>query len=104
MTELEDDTARKGAVASFRLILFFAGDEINSRAARQNLDDLCLEDLDGRCEIRYVDVLEDFEEAVKHNVLVTPTLLICEPRPEVAIIGNLSDRARVLKALGIAGD
>jgi len=46
-----------------RFILFVAGDEPNSRAARGNLAELCNEDLHGRCEVAIVDVLQDFAAA-----------------------------------------
>lgn len=101
MAQLDTNASPAESAIVFRLTLFFAGDELNSRAARENLEKLCQGDLEGRCEIEYVDVLEDFEEALKHNVLVTPTLLVREPQPEVTIIGNLSDESRVRKALGL---
>ncbi len=84
---------------SYRMILFVAGEEANSRIARKNLANLCEEDLPGQCDIETVDVLEDYAAATEHSILVTPTLLVLEPGPAVMVVGNLSDRRRVLTAL-----
>ena len=90
------------ADSGWSLILFVAGDEPNSRSARANLAELCrLEELSGCCEVQVVDVLVDFEAAARHNVLVTPTLLVARPGPGARVIGNLSERRKVLEALGL---
>ncbi len=87
--------------AVFRLILFVAGDERNSRIARENLGRICTEDLDGRCQVQVMDVLEDFSLAAAHQILLTPALLVLEPEPETVVIGNLNDRQKVRTALGL---
>lgn len=84
--------------------LFVADDDSNSTQARENLARLCEEHLKGRHEIRTVDVLNDAATARKHNVLVTPTLILIEPHPKVTVLGNLSDTRRVLAALRLIGD
>ena len=83
----------------YRMILFVAGDERNSRLARENLARLCESDLQGRCDVEIVDVLENFAAAMEHQVLLTPCLLWVEPPPGAMIIGNLSDLERVRSAL-----
>jgi len=90
-----------GTVVRYRLVLFVAGEEKNSRLARENLKRLCDAELGGDCEVRVVDVLEDFAPALEHNVLLTPALLVQAPPPETMIIGNLKDRNKVLTALGL---
>lgn len=87
--------------AQYHLVLFVAGDGLNSSIARQNLASLCENELAGRCRVNIVDVLEDFSAAAKNNILVTPTLLVCKPEPVVTIIGNLSDREKVRAALNL---
>lgn len=86
-----------------RLRLFVAGDEPNSRQARHNLAALCQEHLDGRAEVEIIDVLKDFRAAVAERVLVTPALIVGTPPARVVVLGNLSDTARVLAALGLTG-
>ena len=81
------------------MILFVAGDERDSRLARKNLARLCENDLQGRCEVQIVDVLENFAAATEYQVLLTRCLLWVEPPPGAMIIGNLSDLGRVRLAL-----
>ena len=86
---------------TYRLRLFVAGEEANSRQARANLERLCEEYLAGRFEVEVVDVLKDFRAAVAERVLVTPALIVAAPPPRAVVLGNLSDTPRVLTALGI---
>jgi KaiB domain len=50
-----------------------------------------------------VDVFKRGAVALKHHVVVTPTLMVIEPQPGVTILGNLSDTSRVLTALRLNG-
>ena len=86
-----------GATYLFRL--FVAGHESNSTQARGNLARLCEEYLGGRHRIEIVDVMTDAATAHKNGVLVTPTLLLIEPRPRVTLLGSLNDEGQVLAAL-----
>ena len=83
----------------YMLKLYIAGDEQNSRLARDNLTSICDEYLKGRCEIEEVDVLTDFTAAVKDRIFVTPTLVLTAPGPRVTVVGNLVDKERVVSAL-----
>lgn len=84
-----------------RVVLFVAGDEPNSRLARANVERLCALVAGDAAEVEVVDVFEDVRRALAHAILVTPTLLRIEPEPQVRIIGNLSDLAKVRRALGL---
>jgi circadian clock protein KaiB len=81
------------------LRLFMAGNGTNSRLALSNLRHLCNKHLKGRFTIETVDIVKDFEAAVRENILVTPALVLVTPGPRVVIVGNLSDRPKVLLAL-----
>jgi circadian clock protein KaiB len=83
--------------------VFVAGGEPNSALAIANLARLCDTHLAGRYEIRTVDVLKNAEAAYRHNVIVTPTLILTAPRPTVTLFGTLSDSALVLAALRLTG-
>ena len=87
----------------YLLRLFVAGNGTNSRQALANLHRLCREHLNGRCTIETVDVVKNYEAAVTNNILVTPTLILVAPRPKVIVLGNLSDRQKVLAALRLSG-
>jgi circadian clock protein KaiB len=83
----------------YLLRLFVVGDGHNSKLADSNLRSLCREHLNGRCTIETIDVEKDFAAAATNNILITPTLIMVAPVPKVVILGNLSDRPKVLLAL-----
>lgn len=88
---------------NYILRLFVAGNERNSYLAKINLKNICDNHLHGRHHLEIIDVLENVEAAVRNHVLVTPMLVLIAPRPEVTIIGNLSNTQRVLDALRLNG-
>lgn len=83
-----------------RWLLFVAGGEPNSTRARENLEPLQRAAGPG-CAVEVVDVLEDFQRALEHDVLVTPSLIQLEPGPRRTVLGCLSDAERVAAALGL---
>jgi len=97
-TKLQRGQAWRG---HYRFRLFMAGKGPNSQQALGNLRRLCQEFLPGRYTIETVDVVKDFDAAVKDNILVTPALILVQPLPRVTILGNLSNRQKVLLALGL---
>jgi circadian clock protein KaiB len=92
----------KGQRGHYLLRLFIAGNGSNSKQALANLRLLCQEHLKGRCTIEMVDVVKDFQAAVRNNILVTPALILVAPRPRVIVLGNLSDQQKVLHALRLS--
>ena len=84
---------------TYMLKLYIAGDEQNSRLAKDNLTSICDEYLKGRCEIEEVDVLTNFTAALKDRIFVTPTLVLAAPEPRATIVGNLADKEKVVSAL-----
>jgi circadian clock protein KaiB len=87
----------------YLLRLFVAGNGPNSKQALANLHRLCREHLNGRCTIETVDVVKNYEAAVRDNILVTPALVLVAPRPRVVVLGNLSDPRKVLVAIRLSG-
>jgi len=87
----------------YRLRLFVAGDEPNSLKAKAVLSRLCDEHLKDRCEIRIVDVFEDYQAAIDHGVIVVPALIVEAPLPVRTIVGSMTDEDKVLAELGLHG-
>lgn len=85
------------------LRLYVTGTEANSLIARRNLKDICERFLEGRCDVTEVDVLADFESALKDGIFMSPALVLVSPEPRVVIVGNLGDTAKVLSALRLKG-
>ncbi|MBL7062988.1 MAG: circadian clock KaiB family protein [Anaerolineae bacterium] len=102
MTQSDHNAKPEGA--EYILRLFVAGDEPNSRRAKENLARLCESHLKDRYELEIVDVFQDYQAALDHNVLITPTLLLVIPAPPARIAGDLSDVGQVLSALRLRRD
>ena len=94
--------AKEGTHVQYAFRLFMAGKGPNSQKALANLRSLCQVYLAGRYAIETVDVVQDFEAAVRDNILVTPALILVAPLPRVMVLGNLSDLPTVLAALRVA--
>ena len=86
---------------TYRLRLFITGRTPHSVRALENLREICESELKGRYEVEVIDVLEDPNEANIEKILATPTLVRKLPEPVRKIIGDLSDREKVLLGLDI---
>ncbi len=86
---------------SLSLRLFVAGRAPNSTAAVANLEALLPADQSVEVELEVVDVLREPARALADGVVVSPTLVRVSPLPAVRIVGNLSDRDAVRRALGL---
>jgi circadian clock protein KaiB len=82
------------------LRLYIAGDAPNSVQAVVNIEAICRDCLNGAYDLEIIDVLEYPERAMAAGILVTPTLTKVYPLPAAQVVGNLSDRPRVLLAIG----
>ncbi len=87
-----------GNVAVLRL--YVAGDAPNSTQAIVNLEAICREHLTDAYDLEIIDVLEHPQRAMAAGIVVTPTLTKAYPLPTAQIVGNLSDKRRVLLAIG----
>ena len=96
-----DHASDPAATTVIVLRLYIANNAPNSMQAIANLDAICQEHLKDAFKLEIVDVLEYPERALADGILVTPSLAKVAPSPVVRVIGNLSDRPSVLRALGI---
>lgn len=81
---------------TWNLRLYVAGTTPKSLAAIANLRKFCEEHLPGRYTIEVVDLLENPKLARKDQIVAIPTLVRKLPTPMRKIIGDLSDRQKVL--------
>lgn len=51
------------------------------------------------CDLTVIDILEDPDAANEDNILATPALLRLNPKPVMRLVGDLSNKERILKAL-----
>ncbi len=80
--------------------LYVAGQTPKSTTVIENVKGLLKGTFDGHYNLEVIDVTEDPEIAHKDKILATPTLLRSSPPPERRVIGDLSDREKVLLYLG----
>jgi circadian clock protein KaiB len=83
------------------LRLYVAGQTLKCKTAFVNLKRICEEELDGRYTIEVIDLLENPQLSREHQILAIPTLVRKLPVPVRKIIGDLSDKDRVLVGLDI---
>ncbi|GAB3851716.1 circadian clock protein KaiB [Hymenobacter terrigena] len=83
------------------LHLYITGATPNSTRAVRNIKDICELHLKGRYELLIVDVFQQPDLAEREDLIGVPTLIKRSPGLVRRLVGDLSDRERVLKALGI---
>lgn len=83
------------------LKLYITGNSIKSQLAIANLLRICREELNEHYSVEIIDVLEQPEIAEQEKILVTPTLIKQLPPPLQRIIGDMSNRQKVLLGLDV---
>jgi len=86
----------------YKLRLFITGSTPRSTAAIQNMRQICAERLEGDYELEVIDVYQHPDATRDYQIVATPTLVKVLPEPLRKIIGDLSDRERVLAGLNLA--
>lgn len=92
---------RDHAVERYKLRLFITGSTPRSTRAIQNMRQICDENLKGRYDLEVIDVYDAPEATRDLQIIATPTLVKILPEPLRRIIGDLSDKERVLAGLDI---
>jgi circadian clock protein KaiB len=83
------------------LRLYVAGQTTRAVTAFKNLQKICEEHLPGRYRIEVIDLLKNPQLAKGDQILAVPTLVRKLPEPVRKIIGDLSDKERVLVGLDL---
>jgi circadian clock protein KaiB len=91
----------KEGVETWELRLYVAGQTPKSMAAFSNLKKLCEEHLQGQYRIEVIDLLENPALAKGDQIFAIPTLVRKLPEPIKKIIGDLSNKERVLVGLNL---
>ena len=89
-------------MVSYKLRLYITGRTQQSQRAIDNLREICESVLHGQHDVSIIDVLENPVAAENEKILATPTLVRKYPEPVRKIIGDLSDREKVLSSLDVA--
>jgi circadian clock protein KaiB len=83
------------------LTLYVTGTSPRAKIAIANLQRICDQELEGQYELEIVDVLEHPQRAEDEKILATPTLIKELPPPLRRVIGDLSDKDKVLLGLAV---
>jgi circadian clock protein KaiB len=99
-------TAFEAAVAARRsepvvLKLYISGPTPRSAEALVHVRELCEAALRGRYELRVVDLSQTPALASEHQIVAAPTLVRERPLPQRKFIGDMSDRAKILRRLDV---
>ena len=87
--------------ATWELKLYVAGKTQKSVTALKNLQKYCDEYLEGKYRIEVIDLLKKPQLAEGDQIFAVPTLVRKVPEPMRKIIGDLSDKEKVLVGLNI---
>jgi len=85
----------------YQLRLYVTGQTPRSKIAINNLQLLCKNELKGQYELSIIDVLERPQLAEDEKIIATPTLIKDLPPPLKRVIGDLSNKEKVLLGLDI---
>lgn len=85
----------------WELRLYVAGQTAKSITAFANLKKICEQHLQGQYQIEVIDLLENPSLAQADQIIALPTLVRKLPPPIKKIIGDLSNKEKVLVGLDI---
>lgn len=90
-----------GDLSKYLLRLFVTGASPRTATAIANLKRICEQELEGCYDLEIIDVLENPERAEEERILATPTLIKSLPLPLRRVIGDLSDKDKVMLGLEV---
>jgi circadian clock protein KaiB len=92
---------KTGASTAVVMVLYITESGPNSVKAIANLEAICRDHLNENFKLEIIDVLDYPNRALADGIVVTPSLAKVSPLPAAMVVGNLSDKFEVLRALGI---
>jgi circadian clock protein KaiB len=93
---------RAPANERYVLRLYIAGTTARSAQAIANVRAMCAEHLEGRYDLQVIDIYQQPEATAVGQIIAAPTLVKELPFPTKRLVGDLSNRARVLVGLNLA--
>ena len=88
-------------VERYVLRLYVTGMTSRSARARKNLQAICDEFLEGRYDLEVIDIYQQPVLTKGEQIIAAPTLIKKLPLPMRRIIGDMSNRERVLLGLDL---
>jgi circadian clock protein KaiB len=100
-SESFDQTLSEMSRDKYILRLYITGATIRSALAITNLKKICDEYLEGRYELEVIDLYKKPRLAKDEQIIAAPTLIKKLPLPFRRIIGDMSNKEKVLMGLDL---
>lgn len=97
-----EDSSDGSSTTKHKFTLFVSGMSVKSGHAIENLRKICDTYLTNNYEVEIIDISRDKEQALIHQIVAIPTLIRTVPAPKRIILGDLSDKKKVLHILNIS--
>ena len=85
----------------YKFILFISGMSTKSSRAIENLREICDTYIPDNFDLQIIDISNEEQQAVEHQIIGVPTLIKTHPNPQRTILGDLSDTEKVLRILDL---
>ena len=92
----------EGNGINYVLRLYITGTTPRSTEAIKNIKKICEEELKGRYDLEVIDVYQQPELAKEGQILAAPTLIRKLPLPLRKLVGDMSNKEKVIVGLEIA--
>ncbi len=99
MTAMTASKKKPGHV--YVLKLYITGQTASSQKALADIKRICEAEMKGRYQLKIIDVLKKPHLAREDRILATPTLIKQLPPPLRKLVGDLSNKDRVLLGLDL---
>ncbi|MDD1715338.1 MAG: circadian clock KaiB family protein [Methanoregulaceae archaeon] len=101
VTEEYEQALKEMKTERYVLRLYIAGNNLRSQKAVENVKKICDEYLEGRYELDVVDIYQDRTKNPVDLVLAAPTLIKKLPLPLRSVIGDMTNKERILVGLDL---
>lgn len=88
----------------WHLCLYVFGDEEKTNNTVRVLKKICEENIAGQYDIEVFDIAANPQIALEENIIATPCLIKKRPTPKRKLIGEPTDKARLLRGIGVEDD
>ena len=97
------ERAQRGSRGNvYHLRLYVTGATPQSRRATSEIKAICKEHLEGRYDLKVIDLYQQPQMAAEDQIVAVPTLIKALPLPIRRLVGDLSGTERVLAGLNIS--
>jgi circadian clock protein KaiB len=88
-------------IDKYVLRLYVTGLTPRSTRAITSVREVCEEHLAGHYDLEIIDVYQQPGRITRDQIVAIPTLVKCNPSPQRLIVGDMSNRQRLLYGLGL---